>query len=285
MRRSGPRMSESYSCHICDDATFIRRASLDITGTLPAPDEVTKFMDDKEPAKRDRLVDQLLGRKEFADLWVMKWAELLEIRSRDNMVYPKAALVYFEWLRDQIQTNVPLDRIVQRYPNTPQLAEVQFRRGELLFSAKQYRPAQDAYAYVVGHGDKSTFLTQSLYKHGWSLFKQGLNDDSLPSSTGPISMLQIGEGSPGVGANSFERNTTHNLVFTVRLTGFANSLPRDPPIVLRYRTKTSKRTGLIDCGQGNGASDDYDAIINGCPRPVYIWPVGTTCVTPCRHRR
>jgi hypothetical protein len=99
---------------VCDDATFIRRASVDITGTLPAPDEVTKFIDDKDPAKRDRLVDQLLDRKEFADLWVMKWAELLEIRSRDNMVYPKAALVYFEWLRDQIQTNVPLDRIVQQ---------------------------------------------------------------------------------------------------------------------------------------------------------------------------
>jgi hypothetical protein len=99
---------------VCDDATFIRRASLDITGTLPAEDEVTKFTDDKEPTKRDKLVDQLLGRKEFADLWVMKWAELLEIRSRDNMVYPKAALVYFEWLRDQIQTNVPLDQIVQQ---------------------------------------------------------------------------------------------------------------------------------------------------------------------------
>src|SRR5262249_51132208 len=97
---------------VCGDATFMRRASVDITGTLPAPEEVTKFIDDKDPAKRERLVDQLLGRKEFADLWVMKWAELLEIRSRDNMVYPKAALVYFEWLRDQIQTNVPLDRIV-----------------------------------------------------------------------------------------------------------------------------------------------------------------------------
>ncbi len=98
---------------VCDDATFLRRAFLDITGTLPAPEEVQRFTDDKDPAKRDRLVDQLLGRKEFADLWVMKWAELLEIRSRDNMVYPKAALLYFEWLRDQILTNVPLDRIVQ----------------------------------------------------------------------------------------------------------------------------------------------------------------------------
>ena len=58
-------------------------------------------------------MDGLLCRKEFADLWVMKWAELLEIRSRENMVYPKGALLYFEWLRDEMQTNAPLDRIVQ----------------------------------------------------------------------------------------------------------------------------------------------------------------------------
>ncbi|HEV2392871.1 MAG TPA: DUF1549 and DUF1553 domain-containing protein [Verrucomicrobiae bacterium] len=98
---------------VCDNTTFLRRAFLDITGTLPTAEEIEKFAANKDPARRARLVDQLLGRKEFAELWVMKWAELLEIRSRDNMVYPKAALAYFEWLRDQIQTNVPLDRIVQ----------------------------------------------------------------------------------------------------------------------------------------------------------------------------
>ncbi len=98
---------------VCDDTTFLRRASLDITGTLPAPAAVEKFNQDTDPHKREHLVDELLGRKEFADLWVMKWAELLEIRSRDNEVYPKAALVYFEWLRDQILTNVPMDKIVQ----------------------------------------------------------------------------------------------------------------------------------------------------------------------------
>ncbi len=97
---------------VCDDASFLRRAFLDITGTLPAAEETRKFGEDKDPGKREHLVDQLLGRKEFADLWVMKFAELLEIRSRDNEVYPKAALLYFEWLRDQLRTNVPLDRVV-----------------------------------------------------------------------------------------------------------------------------------------------------------------------------
>ena len=98
---------------VCDDATFIRRASIDLNGALPKSDEVEKFLQDSDPTKRDKLVDQLLGRKEFAELWVMKWAELLEIRTRDNRVYPKATVLYFEWLRDQMLANVPFDRIVQ----------------------------------------------------------------------------------------------------------------------------------------------------------------------------
>jgi hypothetical protein len=98
---------------VCDDATFIRRASIDLNGTLPKSDEVEKFLQDSDSTKRDKLVDQLLARKEFAELWVMKWAELLEIRTRDNRVYPKATVLYFEWLRDQMLANVPFDRIVQ----------------------------------------------------------------------------------------------------------------------------------------------------------------------------
>lgn len=98
---------------ICDDETFVRRAYIDITGTLPTTEELKEYDRDKAPGRRDRLVDRLLGREEFADLWVMKLAELLEIRSRDNHVYPKAALNYYEWLRDQMLTNVPLDQIVR----------------------------------------------------------------------------------------------------------------------------------------------------------------------------
>jgi tetratricopeptide (TPR) repeat protein len=79
-----------------------------------------------------------------------------------------------------------LDRIVQRYPQTPQLDEVQFRRGELLFSAKRYPEAEHAYAAVIGRGASSAFYQQSLYKHGWSLFKQSLTLESLPSFGGVL---------------------------------------------------------------------------------------------------
>src|SRR5215472_3152962 len=74
-----------------------------------------------------------------------------------------------------------LDRIVQSYPQSPQLDEVQFRRGELLFSAKRYPEAEHAYAAVIARGSDSGFYQQSLYKHGWSLFKQSMTLESLPS--------------------------------------------------------------------------------------------------------
>jgi len=97
----------------CDDATFIRRATLDITGTLPTPDELKKFLADASSAKREHLVESLLNRPEFADLWVMKFAELLQIRSRQDQFSQKAALAYFDWLREKMLANVPIDDIVR----------------------------------------------------------------------------------------------------------------------------------------------------------------------------
>ena len=98
---------------VCDDATFVRRAYLDLTGTLPTPDEVKKFVDDPSTPKRTHLIENLLQRKEFTDLWVMKWAELLQIRSRNDEFSYKAALQYYNWLQDKLGSNVPISTIVQ----------------------------------------------------------------------------------------------------------------------------------------------------------------------------
>jgi tetratricopeptide (TPR) repeat protein len=75
-----------------------------------------------------------------------------------------------------------LDQIVRRYPNTREIAEVQFRRGELEFSAKRYADAEAAYQQVISRGaGGSTFYSQSLYKHGWSQFKQSKYEECLQS--------------------------------------------------------------------------------------------------------
>ncbi len=97
---------------ICDDQTFLRRVYLDVTGGLPTPEEHARFLVSTLPNKRELLVDELLDRKEFAELWVLKWAELLQIRS-SNEVSPKAMLLYYTWLQDKIARNVSTDEWVR----------------------------------------------------------------------------------------------------------------------------------------------------------------------------
>ncbi len=98
---------------LCDDAAFIRRAHIDITGTLPKPEEVQEFVENMSSGKRGDLIDRLLDRKEFADLWVMKFAELLQIRSNNNEFTYKPALLYYNWLQDKFAKNTPVDQIVK----------------------------------------------------------------------------------------------------------------------------------------------------------------------------
>ena len=96
----------------CTDEQFVRRVYLDITGILPTPEEYARFMVSSLPDKRALLVDELLDRKEFAELWVLKWAELLQIRSSNQVSY-KAMLLYYTWLQDKIARNVPTDEWVK----------------------------------------------------------------------------------------------------------------------------------------------------------------------------
>ncbi|HKB01014.1 MAG TPA: DUF1549 and DUF1553 domain-containing protein [Gemmataceae bacterium] len=97
---------------LCTDEAFVRRAYIDIAGVLPTPEEYDRFMKNTASNKREDLVDELLGRKEFAELWVMKWAELLQIKSSNTVSY-KATLLYYNWLQDKISKNVPVNEWVQ----------------------------------------------------------------------------------------------------------------------------------------------------------------------------
>jgi hypothetical protein len=96
----------------CSDEVFVRRVYLDIIGLLPTPEEYTRFIESKDKNKREKLIDELLGRKEFAELWVLKWSELLQIKSSNQVSY-KAMLLYYNWLQDKIAKNVPTDQWVK----------------------------------------------------------------------------------------------------------------------------------------------------------------------------
>ena len=96
----------------CDDATFIRRAYLDTIGRLPTPEEVHRYLDDKSPAKRERLVDLLLARPEFIDYWTYKWSDILLVNG--SKLRPDAVNAYYQWIRDRVAENTPWDELVRR---------------------------------------------------------------------------------------------------------------------------------------------------------------------------
>lgn len=104
-----------YPSEVCSDEIFLRRVFLDIVGVLPTDEERTAFLSDGSATKRDALVDRLLDRKEFTEMWVMKWAELMQIRSTGNnanQVSYKSALLWYEWLRDRVASNQPFNQII-----------------------------------------------------------------------------------------------------------------------------------------------------------------------------
>ncbi|MEP5506992.1 MAG: PSD1 and planctomycete cytochrome C domain-containing protein [Luteolibacter sp.] len=100
---------------LASDEAFLRRAFLDIIGLPPTPEDRERFLADTSPDKREKLVDELIARDEFTEMWVMKWAELMQIRTignGQNTVSYKAALNYHGWLRERIAANMPFNQLV-----------------------------------------------------------------------------------------------------------------------------------------------------------------------------
>jgi len=98
----------------CTDEEFLRRVSIDLVGQLPSVEEYQAFMADTDATKRARKIDELLERKEFTEQWVSKWAEWLMMRSDPNRgVSYKSIVLYYQWLSEQIASNVPLDVMVR----------------------------------------------------------------------------------------------------------------------------------------------------------------------------
>jgi hypothetical protein len=97
-----------------DDATWIRRVSLDICGTLPTVEEVELFESDERPGRRDRLIGRLLDRPEYSAYFAMKWSDILRVRGKGystSKQRPGTAL-FTGWIRDSLATNKPYDQFV-----------------------------------------------------------------------------------------------------------------------------------------------------------------------------
>ncbi|MFN9085231.1 MAG: DUF1549 domain-containing protein [Acidobacteriota bacterium] len=96
-----------------DDAAFLRRVSLDLTGLLPSPDEIRAFRADPSPSKlkRDRRIDKLIASPAFTDHWTVKWSDLLQ--SSRKFLGEKGAYGFREWIRESIAANKPYDKMVR----------------------------------------------------------------------------------------------------------------------------------------------------------------------------
>ena len=97
-----------------DDATFIRRVSVDICGTLPTRGEVEAYVADISPNKRARLIDRLLERPEYASHFALKWADILRNRGSGYATSKQRAgtALFSGWIRDSLAANKPYDQFV-----------------------------------------------------------------------------------------------------------------------------------------------------------------------------
>ncbi len=100
-----------HPSELCTDADFLRRAHLDIIGTLPTREEARAFLADQSKDKRARLVDALLKRPEYADLQALRWADLLRV-DRLKLGH-KQAYSYYQWIHASFAANKPMDEFAR----------------------------------------------------------------------------------------------------------------------------------------------------------------------------
>ena len=111
--------------------------------------------------------------------------------NNDRVLYQMARA--YEQSGDLESAQKTLERLVREYPATRFASEAQFRRGELLFTNKDYAGAEKAFAIVLASPDASPYQDRSLYMQGWSQYKQGRLDDALRSFLGVLDLKVAGK--------------------------------------------------------------------------------------------
>ena len=126
---------------LCSDDEFLRRASLDIAGRLPTPQQVREFLADNSPDKRARLTDRLLASPDYVDHWTLKWADLLRVAKKT--LFPKGVDAYHGWIKDAVARNRPWDQVCRELLTSTgsayQVGPVNFLRA----GTEMYQPTAD----------------------------------------------------------------------------------------------------------------------------------------------
>jgi TolA-binding protein len=183
-----------------------RRVTVDRGGRVEAPDDkaISSYRDYLKSAPNDPYRPEALRRLGDLEIERSESRQAPETQVKGATDYRAAIAMYQDLLKahpnyagndrvlyqlarayeasgDLRQSLRTLDQLIARYPATPYRAEAEFRRGELLFTARDYGAAQQAYEAVMSGGEGSLYYERALYMHGWSHFKQLQYDSALQS--------------------------------------------------------------------------------------------------------
>ncbi len=170
------------------------RKFLEAAPNAPQRSEAMRRLGDLEMDRADRVAAEATGPSATGvpdyKAAVTRYEEFLK-------AYPNDARndrVLYQLARAQEQSGdleaalKTLSRLVQTHPGTLHAGEAQFRRGELLFTMRQYKEAESAYSAVLVGDEKTAFNERALYMQGWSRFKQGRLEDGLESFFGVLDL-------------------------------------------------------------------------------------------------
>jgi len=170
------------------------RKFLDIAPAAPQRSEVMRRLGDLEMDSADS--DSNAGKVAAPDYKaaIARYQDYLKNfpkdPNNDRVLYQMARA--YEQSGDLETAQKTLDRMVREYPATRYASEAQFRRGELLFTAKNYEGAEKAFSIVLASPDASPYQDRSLYMLGWSQYKQGRLEDAVKSFLGVLDLKIAG---------------------------------------------------------------------------------------------
>jgi len=146
----------------CLDEVFLRRAYLDVIGTLPTVGEAREFLETSGNSKRARLIDALLERDEFAVYLALKWCDRLRIKSEfPSNLWPNAVQAYHHWIVDAFRNNMPYDQFARALLTA---SGSNFRDAPVNF----YRPFQERTPRNILNNVALIFMGMRLENAGFS---------------------------------------------------------------------------------------------------------------------
>ncbi len=98
---------------LSSDSEFLRRVCLDLAGMLPPPNRVREFVASRDPKKREKVIDELIGSPEFIDYWTFRFDDIFRVAVFSNGIRPKWSQMYANWVRENIATNKPYDQVAR----------------------------------------------------------------------------------------------------------------------------------------------------------------------------